>query len=181
MSTEPHEGKLMYTCFDGKVVSSFMLSGYDIKQFLLASISMNCMLACIDRLVSGVSGNPLPLRTSYREFELRPTHKLRLFSWLNALVAVLLTFSFAGCTVITLGTTSTGSQHLSLHSTGTISMNIISVWSIWRCGQPLLKFLAMSCCKLCATRWMHGIVGWASASCMYFSHWEWPTPFGEIL
>jgi len=100
----------MYTCFDGKVISSFVLCGYDIKQFLLASISMNCMPACIGRMVSGISGNPLPLRTSYREFELSPTHKNGdCFSWLNVLVAVLLTFSFAGYTAIMLGDASTRS------------------------------------------------------------------------
>jgi len=42
------------------------------------------------RQVSGVSGNPPG--TCYREFELRPTHGLSCFSWLNVLVAVLLTF-----------------------------------------------------------------------------------------
>ena len=108
------------------------MHGYDIKQFLLASISdsANCMLGCIGRMVSGVSGNPLPLRASYREFELRPTHKLRPFSWLNILVVVLLTFSIAGYTAIMLGDASTRSQYISLHSASTIHMNVILVCSI---------------------------------------------------
>jgi len=57
-------------------------------------------------------------------------HELRLFSWLDVLVAVLLTISVAAYTAIMLGAASTGSQHLTRHSADTIGMNIITVHSI---------------------------------------------------